>query len=150
MIIKTIADTTPASASTAVGSSAYGLSRYRCIRIEANLIGATGGALDVYLQRKLDDNLWADWCHFAQIAAAGAAVRYTLTADIVNATAGAITATTTSGNDATPSVTLAANNFLAGHPGDAIRAVYVAGASTSAGAAARFTIIGIGPETGAG
>jgi hypothetical protein len=135
-------ETTPSVASTAVGFTLGQLSRYRGLRIEAFLIGATGGTLDVYLQRKLGPNAWTDWCHFAQLASGAGAAKLTLSCDHANSTS--ITAAANVGTDAAPGVALAAGTFVGGHPGDTIRAVYVAGASTSAGAALAFHITGIG------
>lgn len=134
----TIADTSPSSASTAVSaSSVTGLEKFDWIAIEADLAGATGGTLDVYLQRKLGDNLWRDWLHFTQLASGAAAVKYSAqsssSTDIV---------TVGGGTTAAPGVALAANTFVGGHPGTEIRAVYVAGASTSAGAAQTIRIYG--------
>lgn len=134
MDVLSITGTSPASASTAVvGDALSGLGKYRGFRIQASLVGATGGVLDVYLQRKIGPNLWADWCHFAQLAAGGAAVLYSMTCALTDATT--ITTTTSGGTDATPSLSLAAATFNGGHPGDTVRMVCVAGASTSAGAA---------------
>jgi hypothetical protein len=128
----TISDTSPAAASTVVGSQVAGMGEFDYVRIDAALVGATGGTLDVYLQRMIKPGAWADWIHFAQLAAGASAIRYSAMAGH-----GLSTTITTSnrGSDATPGVTLAAATFLGGHPGDVVRAVYVAGASTSAGAA---------------
>jgi hypothetical protein len=99
------------------------------------LTAGTGGTLDVYLQRKLGSNSWADWIHFPQLTAAQSK-KYSL----------AITGTGTSivevgqGTDATPSVALAANTAVNVIPGDEVRVVFVAGASTSAGASNTITI----------
>lgn len=133
----TIADTSPAAASTAVGTVMRGLAEYQFIRVDAALVGATGGALDVYLQRSVTTDVWADWVHFAQLTAGAAAVRYTLGSGIGHSTA---ISTIGIGSDAAPGVALAAAAFTGGHPGDAIRPVYVAGASTSAGAAVSIRI----------
>jgi hypothetical protein len=129
----TISDTSPASASTAVGIAIRGLGKFPFIRLDAALVGATGGALDVYVQREIAPNVWADWIHFTQLAAGGAAVKWTAFAGPGVSTA--LTGSYGIGTTATPGVALAANTFTGGHPGDAIRMVYVAGASTSAGAA---------------
>jgi hypothetical protein len=136
-LIGTISDTSPSSASTAVGDSIGGLTAFSEIHIEADLVGATGGTLDVYLQRKLADNLWRDWIHFTQIASGGAAVKYSARSQ--NATG--ITAVG-GGTDASPGVALAASGIIGGHPGATIRAVYVAGTSTSAGAAVTIRVYG--------
>lgn len=137
-----IADTTPAAASTVVGSSVTGLSEYPFLRVDADLVGATGGALDVYLQRLVAPGYWTDWLHFAQLASGASAIRYS-----VIATPGLSTTITTSnkGSDVTPAVSLAPATFLGGHPGNTVRAVYVAGASTSAGAAISVYLTGFGP-----
>jgi hypothetical protein len=141
-----IGGTSPASASTATGGACSGLAKFGTIRVDLVLQGATDGALDVYLQRKVHDNLWADWAHFTQLAAAASAVAYTLT--VVPATSsGTISSdvVTPAGTDATPAPALAAG-FSAVHPGDWLRVVYVAGAGTSAGAEQKIRVTGIGPS----
>lgn len=130
----TISDTSPAAASTAIGTIVHGLSDFEFFRIDAALVGATGGTLDVYLQRKIADNVWADWLHYTQLASGGAAVKWTALAGNPTLST-ALTSTFGIGTDASPGVALAANTFLGGHPGQAIRPVYVAGGGTSAGAA---------------
>jgi hypothetical protein len=143
MDILSITGTSPAAAGTAaVGPTLSGLGRFRGFRIEALLVGATGGTLDVYIQRKVGPDLWTDWCHFTQLAAGAAAVRYALTCDHTNSTT--VVTTTAGGTDATPAVALAAGTFVGGHPGDTVRVVCVAGASTSAGAALAVHFQGIG------
>lgn len=137
----TISDTSPAAASTAVGSSVTGLSLYPYLRIDADLVGATGGTLDIYLQRLIKPGFWSDWLHFAQLAAGAAAIRYSAVA--CHALSTTIT-TNNRGTDAAPGVSLAAATFVGGHPGDVVRAVYVAGASTSAGAVVTVDITGFG------
>lgn len=129
----TISETSPAAASTVVGAALHGLSDFEFFRIDAALQGATGGTLDVYLQRKIKENVWADWLHYTQLAAGGAAVKWTALAGNPTLST-ALTSTFGIGTDAAPGVALAANTFLGGHPGQSIRAVYVAGGSTSAGA----------------
>ena len=128
----TISDTTPASASTAVGDVINGLAYFDEVTIHASLVGATGGTLDVYLQRKIAADTWVDWCHFAQLASGASAVRFTVP---MSNPATSATVAVGIGTDAAPGVALAANTFIGGHPGNTVRAVYVAGASTSAGAA---------------
>ena len=141
--IFTISDTSPAAASTAVGSVIAGLGDYPFLRVDAALVGATGGTLDVYLQRQIKPGFWADWLHFAQLASGAAAVNYS----VIAAHALSTTVTTSNrGTTAAPGVSLAAGTFLGGHPGDVIRAVYVAGASTSAGAAITIDISGWGQQ----
>jgi len=148
-----LSGTSPAAASTVAGAEASGLAKFSAIRVDAVLQGATAGALDVYIQRKIGPNLWVDWAHFPQLAAAAAAVAYSFTVAATNAgtavdntPTATIAAITTRGSDATPSPGLAAATLDLNHPGDHVRVVFVAGASTSAGAAQAVTITGIGPS----
>lgn len=132
-----IADTSPAAASTAAGTIIRGLAQFDWFTIDAALIGATGGALDVYLQRGIGEpgsETWVDWLHFTQLTAGAAAVKY-----FASAGPGAqVNTMVTVGYGTSP--VLAAGTFTGGHPGDAVRALYVAGVSTSAGAAAAINI----------
>lgn len=140
-----IVGTSPAAAAIVIDPTViYGLARFSSIRVDALLLGATGGVLDVYLQRKLGPNAWADYCHFAQLAAGASAVRYSITGMQVNSTT---IVTANGGTDAAPAVSLGAATFLGGHPGDALRVVYVAGASTSAGAAVAINVTGLGEKS---
>lgn len=148
-----LSGTSPAAASTAELASASGLAKFSAIRVDAVLVGATGGALDVYIQRKIAPNVWVDWLHFAQLAAGASAIAYSLTVatgnlgTVVNGTpSGTMAAITTRGNDATPSPGLAAGTVDLNHPGNMVRAVCVAGASTSAGAALKIMVTGLGPS----
>jgi hypothetical protein len=136
-----IADVSPAAAGTVVGKSVVGLGDYPLIRLDAELVGATNGTLDVYLQRLVKPGVWTDWLHFAQLAAGAAAVRYSLLGGHGLSTT--ITASNR-GSDAAPAVALAAATFLGGHPGDVVRAVYVAGAGTTAGAQVSLDFSGWG------
>jgi len=137
----TISDTSPAAASTAVGTLLTGLALYPYVRIDADLVGATGGTLDVYLQRLIKPGAWADWIHFAQLASGASAIRYSAIAS--HALSTTIT-TSNRGTDVAPGVSLAAATFVGGHPGDVVRAVYVAGGSTTAGAVVTIDITGFG------
>jgi hypothetical protein len=136
-----ITDTSPASAITAIGGDTIGgLSRYDGLAIYATLTGGTGGTLDVYLQTSFDGGTtWYDYVHFAQ-KASGAAVT-TVGVGIPPAGVTALTATG-KGSLLTPAVGLAVNTIIGGPWGDLMRAVYVAGVSTSAGAAQIIEIIG--------
>ena len=48
---------------------------YKFVRVDADLIGATGGTLDIYLQRLIKPGAWTDWLHFAQLAAGAGAIK---------------------------------------------------------------------------
>ncbi len=137
----TITETSPVAAGTAIGSSVTGLGAYPFLRIDADLVGATGGTLDIYLQRLIKPGAWADWLHFTQLASGGAAVRYSA---IVGHSISTTITTNNRGTDATPGGSLAAGTLVGGHPGDVVRAIYVAGASTSAGALVTIDISAFG------
>jgi hypothetical protein len=133
-----ITGTSPAAAGTAiVGSSIRGLQAYDWFTIDAALVGATGGTLDVYLQKQIATDaevtggVWADWLHFTQLAAGAAAIKYSLQANSDKTILTVAHATDASAG--TP--VLASGSYVGGHPGGALRCVCVAGASTSAGAA---------------
>jgi hypothetical protein len=136
---QTVTLTSAAAAGTTIGATLFKGSMFQRadrLVIDALLRGATGGTLDVYLQRKLGTDSWTDLCHFAQQAAAGAQKRYTctITGD------GATIVETGVGTDAAPGVALAVNTLVNVMPGDDVRIVFVAGAATSAGASQSITI----------
>jgi hypothetical protein len=126
----TLTAATPVVATTAIGATVAGLLDYDWFSIDAALTGVAGGTLDVYLQREVDadgNGVWADWCHFPQFAAAGAAVEYC-------AQSGAdktihVVEQGTAAAAGTPA--LAANTLIGGHPGNKLRMVFVTGASTT-------------------
>src|SRR6185312_14741433 len=136
--------TSPAAAGKSELARIEGLSRFSFFQFDAFLQGATGGTLDIYLQRSVFNaagaNVWIDWCHFTQFAAGGAAAVYTLSTIGSSSIA---TVGTLSDDLTTGSLVLAANTFVGGHPGDKVRIVAVAGASTSAGAAQTVYITGL-------
>lgn len=124
-------NTSPASASTAVGAQTInGLDDYDWFETVGYLQGATGGTLDVYIQRKVAADTWVDWIRFDQLAAGAAAIKKYVPAN------GTLTGITTigGGSDATPGVAMASAGACGGHPGDSLRMVFVAGAGTSVGA----------------
>jgi hypothetical protein len=133
-----LSDTSPAAASTVVGVKAVGgLHKHNAIRVDATLTGATGGVLDVYLQTSHDEGAtWNDFAHFAQVAAGASAATYSFTA----ARSQPGTSILTTGTGTSPA--LAANAFVPGEFGDRLRVLFVAGASTSAGAAQSITVSG--------
>lgn len=136
--IHTLSDTTPASASTAAsGKTIAGLHMYDALAVHASLVGATGGTLDVYLQYSPDKGTtWVDYAHFAQLADGAAAIQKFFS---VSRFAQQTTIATV-GSALTPA--LAVNTVLGGEFGDRMRAVYVAGVGTSAGAAISIKFVG--------
>lgn len=128
--------TSPAAASTVVTTqTAEKLEQFDWFTVDAKLQGATGGTLSVYLQRFCSVlNEWLDWLSFTQQAAAGALVRYS-----IDCRASAV-AITTVGQGSSPALT--AGVMACSHPGTKVRLVFVAGASTSAGAAQSVVLTG--------
>src|SRR5689334_11665138 len=119
--LHTISDTSPAAASTAAGTTVKGLGRYDALQIVAELVGATGGTLDVYLQTSPDGGTsWYDYIHFPQLASGASAVKY-----MVNVPSAGASGITTIGKGSSPA--LAANTVVGGAWADRLRALYVAG-----------------------
>jgi hypothetical protein len=134
--LHTISDTSPAAASTAAGDVLYGLGRYDALQITAELVGATGGVLNVYLQTSPDGGTsWFDYIAFPQLSAGASAVKY-----MVNVPQAGASGITVVGKNTSPA--LAANTVVGGSWGDRLRALYVAGTSTSAGAAVVINVLG--------
>jgi hypothetical protein len=131
-----ITGTTPAAAGTAaVGGKAVGLRQFDELKFVAELVGATGDTLDVYLQWSPDaGTTWYDYAHFPQLAAGAAAIKYVCTSQF------GTTLPVVIGKGTTPA--LAANTCTGGGWGDQMRCIATAGASTSAGAAITITIFG--------
>jgi len=128
----TLSWSSAAAAGNATVASAAGLQDYDWITLTATLQGATGGTLDVYVQR-FNGVGWEDWIHFAQQAAAAAAN----TVAVQPLVGSAITAVGTGTTHA-----LAASTCVGGHPGNQIRVREVTGAGTSAGAAQTIIVTG--------
>jgi hypothetical protein len=146
-LLQVITATSPAAASASptvdiAATKARGLDRYQRVSIDAVLTEATGGVLDVYLQRLLyrsgATEVWADWCHFAQLAAGTTSYCYHCVGQIT--AADIVTVGHGTAADATPA--LAADTHIGGHPGAELRLVFVAGASTSAGASQTIYVFG--------
>lgn len=132
-----LTDTSPAAASTVASPTAIiaGLDQFDWFTIDAKLLGATGGTLDVYLQRFVAKlNEWRDWVHFPQLAAGAAAARY-----VIDSSAG-MTAPVAVGQGTSPAI--AVNTMANLHPGTQARLLFVAGASTSAGAVQSVVVSG--------
>ena len=112
------------------GIAAGGLDDYESIGIDADLVGATGGTLDVYLQQSPDQGVtWYDIIHWTQLASGAAAVKYS------SPMSQATTTTTVQVVGRNLSPALAAGAVVNGAFSDRMRVVMVAGTGTSAGAA---------------
>lgn len=136
-----LGDTSPASASTVVGLAAGGFSKWDQIAFVATITGATGGTLDVYVQHSPDGVTWYDYVHFTQAAGGAAAVTYFYSPAV---SSGTTTAPVVIGKNTTPAL---ANSTATGGPWyDQLRVLYVAGASTTAGAAQTINVLCAQPE----
>lgn len=129
-------ETSPAAPGTVAGA-VQTLGGLESLSVTAELVGATGGVLDVYLQDSNDGINFTDYAHFAQLGAAASAVvkRFTVSRGAQQATI------TTVGRNLSPA--LAANTVVGGNFGKFVRMLYVAGASTTAGAVLNFTLDGM-------
>lgn len=113
----------------AAPATTQSLAGYTSMRIEAELAGATGGTLDVYLQVSYDSGqTWSDYAHFAQLAAGAAPVTYGVSVSRSNGSALGLV-----GKNQSP--LLAANTCRDGEWGKHARMLFVAGAGTTQGAA---------------
>jgi hypothetical protein len=98
--------------------------------IIADLLGATGGSLDVYVQLSPDEGTnWYDIIHYPTLAAGAAAVSYHTPVSLSTFTSTCAVV----GKNLSPK--LSAGTVINGAFTDRLRLVMVAGASTSAGAA---------------
>ena len=125
--------TSPAEESTVASDAFGGLGRFYDLVIDATLRGATGGTLDVVLQRDVGGT-WVDWYKFPQLAAAANDVHYTLSTDA------AATSETVVGHGTTTAI--ADSTLTCRLPGDRIRMLMIAGASTTEGAEQVIRITG--------
>lgn len=126
-----IVDTSPGTASTtALGGVIEGLIDYDWFTIDAIIIGGTGGTLDVVLHRQVESNVWAEWLHFPQVAA-GVTKTYSVQtgSDNIIREVGVGATDAAAGTQVLP-----VNSFIGGHPGLAVRAVYITGSGVSVGA----------------
>lgn len=122
--------TSQAAANTTAQTPVLNLGAFRSLQIFANIQGATGGTLDIYIQVSPDGGTtWVDYIHYSQLAAAAAAIQRLVT---VTKGTNSGAAPVTVGINATPA--LAANTVVGGDFGDRLRVVAVSGAGTSAGA----------------
>lgn len=142
-------ETTPASASTVASSGPVmsaanylpagvvgPLDDFDAVDIAAELVGSTGGTLDVYVQTSLDEINWFDSVHFAQLANGAAAVSYRTS--ITHFAQPNSPAPVVVGKNLSPA--LAPNVCVQGGWGSRLRLVFVAGAGTTVGASVTVTV----------
>ena len=145
-------ETSPAAAGTAASSSpvtntasylpagvAGPLDDVVYVGLTAELVGATGGTLDVYMQTSPDEGAtWVDKVHFPQLANGAAAIKYH--ASIAPHPQATADTTIVVGENLSPA--LAANVVVQGLDFNRMRLVMVAGTSTSAGASVVVKVCG--------
>jgi hypothetical protein len=141
-------ETSPAAPGTATSSQpiqnstlagvATPIDDFAVIDILAQLKGATGGVLDVYIQVATATGVWRDAAHFPQLASGAAAVNYQCC--LTTRGQAASDAPVVVGTGTTPA--LAANTIAQGLGFDRARLVFVAGSGTTAGAAITVTLSG--------
>lgn len=141
----TLTWTTPSSAGTTVaGVFNYGwLVKGDILTVDAKLTGATGGTLDITLQRQtvldgVPQDEWLEWARFTQIAAGAAATSVTFGCDGSGTLTIQTVGRSTTASPGTPVMT--ANTYTNVMPNGPLRVVVIAGAGTSAGASQTITI----------
>jgi hypothetical protein len=132
----------PSAGTPLIVGTAFGLDEYGDVTIDAAVLGATGGTLDIYFQSTVkgppqvakEAARWFDVAHLPQLANGAAALRWVFQ---ITRSRGAPAATVSVTSDVSVNGTssLAVNTILSQALGDGIRMVLVAGASTTAGAA---------------
>jgi len=141
-------ETSPAAAGTAVSSQsvqssslggiAWPVDDWEALDVAAEIQGATGGSLDVYLQGSPDSGAnWYDMIHWATASGGGSLKYYKSPLSLATTT----TAPTQVGKNLSPA--LAAGTVINGAFTDRLRLAMVAGSGTSAGAA---VIVRVGPQ----
>lgn len=138
-LVTLFSGTTPSAPGTSAQTPVTGLGGYSAGMILAQLVGATGGTLDVYSQTSPDGGVtWSDYIHMTQLAAGAAAIikGYAVGAGCgpIGAAAGA-----TVGINLAPALTSGA--AAGGDFGDRMRILLVAGAGTTVGAAIVLTAL---------
>lgn len=131
-LVAVVSNTSPAAASTVAGTTTVNISDLAWFQVYLDVQGATGGALDVYIQSRYG-SLWVDWYHHPQMAAAAGSEKRVIVPESTSIVS-------TVGVDLVPA--LASGACVGGKPGDALRLCFVAGAGTSAGAAQVMRVIG--------
>jgi hypothetical protein len=137
--VRLISDTTPTTAVGAAASAANfdNLDHFDQGLIVAELVGATGGTLDIYLQvYEPLSKTWYDYLHFPQLLDGAAAIIKAVPVTRVGKWETPITI----GKNATPA--LAGDSCIGGDFGERMRAWYVPGATTTVGAAVKIKFIG--------
>jgi hypothetical protein len=126
-----------AAAGCLVSAPQIGFSGDKAVTFIADVIGATGGTLDVGVQHSPDGVTWYDYVHFSQLAAAAAAIVYHYSPALNDSitTIGKYVLAPASNT----TITLANGSVAGGHWFDQLRCIFVPGAGTTVGAACVVT-----------
>jgi hypothetical protein len=136
-IQKRIVETSPSAPGVMIGTVATAsFAQFDTIRLYATLTGGTGGALDVVLEESFDQIEWFEFFRFPQVAA-GVTETWRATSVLQD---GIMKVGLSS--LLTSQQVIAANTNGAGPWGDFIRAKYIAGAGTTAGATQIIRLVG--------
>jgi hypothetical protein len=109
------------------------------IDVLAQLVGATGGVLDVFLQGGKADGTWFDVIHFPQLAAGAAAIVYRATLSNLPQPTSAAPVVVGTGTHAA-SAGLAVNTIAQGLGFDRLRLLMCSGSGTTGGAAVKVYV----------
>ena len=126
----------PVSSSNIAGNGiAAPLDDAEAIDIAVDMVGATGGTLDLYVQSSPDGGVnWYDIVHFPQLTAGAPAIKYQAPLSLFTNS----TAPVQVGKNLLPA--LAAGAIVQGAFSDRLRLVMVAGSGTTLGALVRMTV----------
>ena len=120
--------TTPAVAGFAVTTPITGMGQYTSYTIIADLLGATGGTLDVLLEHSPDGTNFYEHNRYVQLASGAAAISYSV---VKFPTSQAILVV---GKNLTTTTAITSNLSITAPLFDIWRVRFIAGAGTSAGA----------------
>jgi hypothetical protein len=126
----------PAAAGHSESTAVTGLGVYRAYTLIGDLVGATGGVLDVVVETSPNGTHWYEFARFTQKAAASAATSEHID-PVLDGKAVIV------GMDLTTTFVLAQATCKNGILFDQARVRMVAGSGTSAGATQKVTLVGV-------
>lgn len=135
--------TLPLVGPTNVGGLLVGLAQESVCVVVADLVGATGGVTDWFIQSSVDakqdgTGTWYDVIHFAQLAAGAASQKFVAT--ICRGFNKIAAAPNVTGDSSTGASALAVATIIPDGLGNALRVVAIGGAGTTLGAAQRIKL----------
>lgn len=136
----TLGAASPAAPGQSISTSLRGemLARAERLTVDATIVAGAGGALSVYVQRRVAVNRWADMIAFPSVAA-GVTANYTISID-GRFNPSAPMPLVGVGTDVAATPALAAGTAVNCNPGTELRIVCVAGAGTSGAGSVSLTV----------